>query len=143
MILTVNFSSYFSNASMTMRALSIVLSRRPSYPLNRYMLPLTSTTSRRRLGFTCGVPGCEKDLEVIDIKYAIDSFHVMSYTLLFFFATFILLYIALSSPVKSFKLNSELPNLQDSHLWFFIPSPLIDSSLSSQSFNQLCLIKFS
>ena len=36
---------YDSNASMTISTASSVLSSRPSYPLNRYMLPLTSTTS--------------------------------------------------------------------------------------------------
>uniref|UniRef100_A0A182MEX1 Sugar phosphate transporter domain-containing protein n=1 Tax=Anopheles culicifacies TaxID=139723 RepID=A0A182MEX1_9DIPT len=46
-----------SNASITMTVASSSRSSRPSYPLNRYIEPDTSTTSLRRLGFSCGWPG--------------------------------------------------------------------------------------
>lgn len=42
---------------MTMQTASMERSRRPSTPLKRYMLPETSTTRRRRLGFSWGLPG--------------------------------------------------------------------------------------
>ena len=41
---------------MTMHTASIERSSRPSTPLKRYMLPDTSTTRRRRLGFCWGLP---------------------------------------------------------------------------------------
>lgn len=41
---------------MTMQTASMERSSRPSTPLKRYMLPETSTTRRRRLGFCWGLP---------------------------------------------------------------------------------------
>uniref|UniRef100_A0A182UUB4 Uncharacterized protein n=1 Tax=Anopheles merus TaxID=30066 RepID=A0A182UUB4_ANOME len=46
-----------SNASITITVASSSRSSRPSYPLNRYIDPDTSTTSLRRFGFSWGVPG--------------------------------------------------------------------------------------
>uniref|UniRef100_A0A182UJF5 Uncharacterized protein n=1 Tax=Anopheles melas TaxID=34690 RepID=A0A182UJF5_9DIPT len=46
-----------SNASITITVASSSRSSRPSYPLNRYIDPDTSTTSLSRFGFSWGVPG--------------------------------------------------------------------------------------
>lgn len=43
---------------MTIHTASMERSSRPSTPLKRYMLPDTSTTRRRRLGFCWGLPSC-------------------------------------------------------------------------------------
>lgn len=57
--ITLILSSNLSKASMTRQAASIILSNRPSKPLNLYILPLTSTTNRSRLGRRWGEPSCK------------------------------------------------------------------------------------
>ena len=57
---------WLSKASMTISAASNVLSSRPSWPLKRYILPLTSTTSLMRFGYTWSEPNCWVDVQMFN-----------------------------------------------------------------------------